>query len=257
MTSCGTVLSLPPESISFCPVGFLHSSYHYVKLPHSCVFLWLFSALLLPYWNSSFYKSRHHELIISPSTLSGKWWIRHQRVSVKCSWRQPRLLSREPAHSRHSINANGYHCYCCHQRVVGVLAPEVQVLIYFFTNSKATTRAKFSSPMYSPHERVCVCVRVRVCMLVTQSCPTLWDPLDCSLPGSSVHGILQARILEWVAVPFSRGSSLTSQSRDWTWVSHTADRFLPSEPPGKPAHPMSSTSKLLLPSRPPFLSVKE
>ena len=34
---------------------------------------------------------------------------------------------------------------------------------------------------------------------VAQSCPTLWDPVDCSLPGSSVHGILQARILEWVA----------------------------------------------------------
>ena len=40
-----------------------------------------------------------------------------------------------------------------------------------------------------------------------QSCPTLWDPIDCSLPGSSVHGILQARILEWVAIPFFRGSS--------------------------------------------------
>ena len=44
-------------------------------------------------------------------------------------------------------------------------------------------------------------------MLVTQSCPTLCDPMDCSPPGSSVHGILQARILEWVATSFSRGSS--------------------------------------------------
>ena len=40
---------------------------------------------------------------------------------------------------------------------------------------------------------------------VTQSCLTLWDPVDCSPPGSSVHGILQARILEWVAISFSRG----------------------------------------------------
>ena len=40
-----------------------------------------------------------------------------------------------------------------------------------------------------------------------QLCPTLSDPMNCSLPGSSVHGILQARILEWVAIPFSRGSS--------------------------------------------------
>ena len=42
---------------------------------------------------------------------------------------------------------------------------------------------------------------------VAQSCPILCDPMDCSLPGSFVHGILQARILEWIAVPFSRGSS--------------------------------------------------
>ena len=47
----------------------------------------------------------------------------------------------------------------------------------------------------------------RVQVLVTQSCPTLNDPMDCSLPGSSVHGILQARILEWVSIPFSRGTS--------------------------------------------------
>ena len=43
-------------------------------------------------------------------------------------------------------------------------------------------------------------------VLVAQSCPTLYDPMDCSPQGSSVHGILQARILEWVAMPFSKGS---------------------------------------------------
>ena len=42
---------------------------------------------------------------------------------------------------------------------------------------------------------------------VVQSCPTLCDPVDCSLPGSSLHGFLQAKILEWVAISFSRGSS--------------------------------------------------
>ena len=44
-------------------------------------------------------------------------------------------------------------------------------------------------------------------VLVRQSCPTLCKPMDCKALGSSVHGILQARILEWVAIPFSRGSS--------------------------------------------------
>ena len=56
---------------------------------------------------------------------------------------------------------------------------------------------------------------------VAQSCPILCDPMDCSLPGSSVHGIFQARVLEWVAISFSRGSSWP---RDWTWVSCIAGR---------------------------------
>ena len=56
---------------------------------------------------------------------------------------------------------------------------------------------------------------------VAQSCPTLCDPVDYSPPDSSVHGILQARILEWVAISFSRGSS---QPRDRTWVSCIAGR---------------------------------
>ena len=56
-------------------------------------------------------------------------------------------------------------------------------------------------------------------VLVTQSCLTLCDPMDYSPPGSSVHGILQARILEWVAMPSSRGSS---QLRDQTPISYVS-----------------------------------
>ena len=63
---------------------------------------------------------------------------------------------------------------------------------------------------------------MKVKVLVVQSCQTLCEPINCSLPGSSAHGILQARILEWVAIPFSRGSS---QPRDPTQVSHIAGRF--------------------------------
>ena len=68
-----------------------------------------------------------------------------------------------------------------------------------------------------------------MCAKSLQSCLTL-----CSPPGSSVHGILQARTLEWVAIPFSRGSS---QPRDWTRISYiscTAGRFITTEPPGRP-----------------------
>ena len=68
-----------------------------------------------------------------------------------------------------------------------------------------------------------------------QSCPTLCDPKDCSPPGSSVHGILQARILEWIAGPTSRGSS---RPRDWICVSyiylHRQMCSLSLAPPGKP-----------------------
>ena len=63
---------------------------------------------------------------------------------------------------------------------------------------------------------------MKVKMLVAHSCPTLCNPKDRSPPCSSVHGILQARVLECVAIPFSRGSS---RPRDWTQVSCTAGRF--------------------------------
>ena len=62
-------------------------------------------------------------------------------------------------------------------------------------------------------------------VLVAQSCLTLCDPLDCSLPGSFVHEILQARLLEWVAIPFSGRSS---QPRNWTWISCTPTQKNPS-----------------------------
>ena len=72
-----------------------------------------------------------------------------------------------------------------------------------------------------PRERS-VCVHVQS----LQSCPILCNPTDlCSPPGSSVHGILQARILEWAAVPSSRASSLP---RNQTYI------FLPLVPSGKP-----------------------
>ena len=78
---------------------------------------------------------------------------------------------------------------------------------------------------------VCVCVCVCVCVLVTQSYPTLWDPMDCSPPGSSAQGILQVRVLEWVAISFSRGSCWSrDQSRS---PALQADSF-PSQPPGMP-----------------------
>ena len=64
-----------------------------------------------------------------------------------------------------------------------------------------------------------------VLCLAAQSCPTLHNPMGCSPPGSSIHGILQARTLEWEAYPFSRGSS---PPRNWTRVSYIAGGFFTS-----------------------------
>ena len=75
------------------------------------------------------------------------------------------------------------------------------------------------------------CDRISFCYYI--SCLTLCDPMDCSLPGSSVHGILQARILEWVAISFSKGSSW---HRDGTRSPALQADPLPSEPPGKPLY---------------------
>ena len=68
--------------------------------------------------------------------------------------------------------------------------------------------------------------------LAAQSCPTLCDPVDCSPPGSSVHGIFQARILEWVAISSSRGSSQSNPRL--LHLLHWQAGSLPLVPPGKP-----------------------
>ena len=64
--------------------------------------------------------------------------------------------------------------------------------------------------------------RVKVEVLVAQSCPTFWESMECYLPGASVRGLVQARILKWVAMRFSRESSLL---RGWTCISCIAGTF--------------------------------
>ena len=78
------------------------------------------------------------------------------------------------------------------------------------------------------------------CSLAAKLCTTLCSAIDCSPPGSSVHGIFQARILEWVAISFSRGSF---QPRNQTHVSCLAGRFFTTEPPGKPSYLYSTIFK--------------
>ena len=95
---------------------------------------------------------------------------------------------------------------------------KIFIIFFFLINRKA-----YSYPLYQGSP-VCglLGTGLKLKLLVAQSCLTLCDPLSCSLPGSSVHGISQARILEWVAVSFSRGSSWP---RDRTYVSCITGRF--------------------------------
>ena len=89
--------------------------------------------------------------------------------------------------------------YCMHEHM-GILAKR---------NYKKKWKGNAISKKYSDSE-------------VAQLCPTLCSPMDCNLLGSSVNGIFQARVLEWVAISFSKGSS---QPRDWTRVSCIVGRY--------------------------------
>ena len=77
------------------------------------------------------------------------------------------------------------------------------------------------------------------CCLVSKSWLTFCNPVDCNLPGSSIHGISQARILEWVAISFFRGSS---RSRDWTHIFSWAGGFFTTGPPGKPTASLQTSN---------------
>ena len=86
------------------------------------------------------------------------------------------------------------------------------------TNTKSVTLNKKIQPVGFMIWKQSIRLKVKV----ARSCPTLCDPMDCSPPGSSVHGILQARIPKWAAISLSRGSSWP---RDWTQVSYIAGRL--------------------------------
>ena len=94
-------------------------------------------------------------------------------------------------------------------------SPEPSLLLFMHFPGCYSSLTSFYSSVILLHE-------VKMKLSVAQMCLTLFDPMNCSLPGSSVHGILQARILEWVAIPFSGRSYWP---RDWMCISCIAGRF--------------------------------
>ena len=98
----------------------------------------------------------------------------------------------------------GIDCCCCCRLVASVVSDSVR------PHRRQPTRLR--RPWDSPGKNTGVgchflpqCMKVKSESEVAQSCPTLSDPMDCSPPGSSVHGIFQARVLEWDVIAFSRG----------------------------------------------------
>ena len=117
----------------------------------------------------------------------------------------------------------------------------IYILFHFLFHYGLSRDIEYSSLCY-PVETCCLSM-----CLVAQLCPTLWDPMDCSHEALLALGILQTRILEWVFLPSSRGSS---QPRDQNQVSHIADRFFTICPlyicnrlnPKFPVHPSPTPS---------------
>ena len=114
---------------------------------------------------------------------------------------------------------------------------QMSLILKSWTVKKINMNTKFWLPpdthkLYTVYFFIlCVITRLSINLSRRQRrCPTPCDPKDCSPPGSSVRGILQARILEWVAIPFSRGSFWP---RDRTWSPALQADSLPSQPPGK------------------------
>ena len=102
------------------------------------------------------------------------------------------------------------------------------------------------------HPKKEVVAHMCVCALSLQLCLTLCDPMDCSPWASSVHGILQARILEWVAISYSRGPSQPRDPTQVSCVSRIAGGFFTTEPPGKPQHMWQAALILSLETEAPF-----
>ena len=137
----------------------------------------------------------------SPQTPS-HWWVKED----KGVWMSPQFTQKESKGLKVSFQAGKRLCNLRERRPCVYRLSCTQSMLCFPPRGARAPQGSSE----------------KVQVLVAQLCPSLWDPMDCSPQGSSVHEILQARILEWATIPFSRGSS---RLRDWTRVSCIAGGF--------------------------------
>ena len=137
---------------------------------------------------------------------SGAWWVTVHGIAKDWTWLSEYTL------------ILALQVYSLPTELPG--KPKQYICIFILRWRKELTKDKSpeNPKLNSGNNFSCVCA-----YSVTQSCPTLCDPMDLSPPGSSVRGILQARILEWVAISFSRRSS---PPKDWTCVSGIGRQIL-------------------------------
>ena len=114
-----------------------------------------------------------------------------------------------------------YCCCCC----------QVTLVVSDSVRPHRWQPTRFPCPWYSPGKNTGVgchfllqCMKVKSEREVAQLCPTLSDPMDCSLPGASIHGVCQARVLEWGAIAFS-GATVQEVTKSWTRLSTAHNLF--------------------------------
>ena len=132
--------------------------------------------------------------------------------------------------------------FCCAAKWISYMYINIHSFKNYFP-TKVITEYWDEVPVLYSRSLLIICIILYMRTLCAQSCPTLYDPMDCSPPDPSIHEIFPARILQWVAMPRSRGSS---QPRDRTHVSCMAGRFFTDEPPGE-AHFIYSSVYISIP----------
>ena len=149
------------------------------------------------------------------STTLGSWYIRKQYIDFR-TLLMAQTVNNPPAMWEAWVRSLGWE-----DPLEKGMATHSSILSWRIQWTEEPGRLQSIASLRVRHNRVLLTLQIQV--LVAQSCLTLCSPMDCSPQGSSAYGIFQARILEWVVISFSRGSS---RSRDWSWVSCTAGRFL-------------------------------
>ena len=113
-----------------------------------------------------------------------------------------KLKFRDRKHTQITYMVDSYRSYCCCCCITLVVSDSVRPHRRQLTRLLCPWDSPGKNPGVGCHFLL-HCMKVKSESEVTQSCPTPSDPMDCSLPGSSVHGIFQARVLEWSAIAFS------------------------------------------------------